>query len=322
MAKIGIPYEGLVGLVAAALHPTASIEVGEWVEGPDGAREIDVSVRGEIEGKHAFILIECKDWKKDVGIAEIDALDSKRGDVGADKTIIVSNSGFTKPALLKAQRVGIMCFSALVHGSDIVRFVLYREFVAKKLSVERCKWRLYSDSPNGIEVQLDELLEYDSKKFVAWLRDHSVQLLRDNEFARIIHCSIVFKQPLELTRLGQPYALKAIEFNLERRQYLVTQTIQEDVSHGMYDHIKQQLLIPDREFWIMKFDGRNRQEVEIENEADVLAHPPDGGVKLAMNLYNPIFIDSGPSPEIDGLVDKANVRVILDGAATLENCGD
>ena len=277
VAKIGKPYEGLAGLVAVALHPTASIEVSEWVEGPDGAREIDVSMRGEIDGKHAFILIECKDWKKDVGIAEIDALDSKRGDVGADKTIIVSNSGFTKPALRKAQRVGIMCVSALVHGSDIVRFVLYREFVAKKLSVERFRWRLYSDSAHGNEVQLDELLEFASKKFVAWVRDRSVQLLRNNEFARIIHCCVIFKQPLELIRLGQPYALKAIEIYLECRRYWVAQTIQEDVSHGMYDHIKQQLLIPDKEFWIMNFDGRNWEEVKIENEAEVLAPPPDGG---------------------------------------------
>jgi hypothetical protein len=71
--------------------------------------------------------------------------------------------------------------------------------------------------------------------------------------------------------------LKAIEIYLECRRYWVAQTIQEDVSHGMYDHIKQQLLIPDKEFWIMNFDGRNWEEVKIENEAEVLAPPPDGG---------------------------------------------
>ena len=75
MAKLGKPYENVVALVAKALHPGATVEVGEWVEGPDGTREIDVSVRGQIDGKQTFILIECKDWKKDVGIAEIDALD-------------------------------------------------------------------------------------------------------------------------------------------------------------------------------------------------------------------------------------------------------
>ena len=99
MAKLGKPYENVVALVAKALHPGATVEVGEWVEGPDGTREIDVSVRGQIDGKQTFILIECKDWKKDVGIAEIDALNSKRHDVAANKTMIVSNSGFSARAL-------------------------------------------------------------------------------------------------------------------------------------------------------------------------------------------------------------------------------
>jgi hypothetical protein len=61
MAKLGKPYENLVALVVKALHPGAAIEVGEWIDGPDGAREIDVSVCGQIDDKQTFILIECKD---------------------------------------------------------------------------------------------------------------------------------------------------------------------------------------------------------------------------------------------------------------------
>ena len=57
MAKLGKLYENLVARVAKALHPGATITVGEWVDGPDGAREIDVSVRGQIDDKQTFILI-------------------------------------------------------------------------------------------------------------------------------------------------------------------------------------------------------------------------------------------------------------------------
>jgi hypothetical protein len=108
------------------------VEVGEWVEGPDGDREVDVSIRGIIEGKDTFILVECKDLKRDVGIAAIDALDSKSKDLGADRTIIVGNSGFTAPALSKARRKDITCMSAMAEGNDLVRFVLHREFLAKR----------------------------------------------------------------------------------------------------------------------------------------------------------------------------------------------
>ena len=61
MAKLGRPYEGIVALIGQALHPDASVEIGEWIEGPDGAREIDVSIRGMIDGEETFILLECKD---------------------------------------------------------------------------------------------------------------------------------------------------------------------------------------------------------------------------------------------------------------------
>ncbi len=194
--KLGKPYENLVALVAKALHPSATIEVGEWIEGPDGAREIDVSVRGQIDDKHTFILIECKDLKGNVGIGAIDALDSKRHDVGADKSMIVSNTGFSAPALAKARRKEIMCVSALVEGNNIVHFVLNREFLAKKLSVERYSWRIFGVGVLPQDLKLEEL-EYDGKRFAAWLRDRSLQLLRENEFATVITHSILFKQPVE-----------------------------------------------------------------------------------------------------------------------------
>jgi hypothetical protein len=307
MAKLGKPYENLVALVAKALHPGATIEVGEWVEGPDGAREIDVSVRGQIDDKQTFILIECKDWKTDVGIGAIDALDSKRHDVGADKTMIVSNSGFTAPALTKAQRKEIMCVSALAAGNDIVRFVRNREFLAKKLSVERYSWKIYLSGEGPHDLKLEEL-EHNGKRFTAWLRDLSMQLLRENEFATVIHHGIIFKQPIGFLRLGEPLLLRAIELHLECRRFWVVQTIREDVSHGLYDHLKQVVVIPDKELWSLQFDSRNWQEVVPEEDPE--REPALGTVELKMVLFNPIFGDGKVSaPALDEFIDKTETVV-------------
>jgi hypothetical protein len=71
MNKLGRAYEKLIALVAEALHPAAEISVGEWTTGPDGVREIDVSVRGLIDGQQTSILIECKDKSSDVGIGDM-----------------------------------------------------------------------------------------------------------------------------------------------------------------------------------------------------------------------------------------------------------
>jgi hypothetical protein len=75
------------------------------MEGPDGKRDCDVSVRGMRQGVPYFALVECKDWKKEkpVGIGVVDALDSKRRDLNADLAVIYSNSGFTAPCGAKGQ---------------------------------------------------------------------------------------------------------------------------------------------------------------------------------------------------------------------------
>jgi Restriction endonuclease len=308
MAKLGRPYEGLVALVATALHPGAVIEVGQWVNGPDGTREIDVSVRGFIDGKQTFILIECKDWKSDVGIAAVDALDSKRLDLVADKAMIFSNSGFTEPALRKAQRKDIMCLSALVEGNEIVRFILCREFVAKKLSIENYSWKLYfkGDAPKDLKL---EDLEHQGKRFSAWLRDRSIRLLRDNEFAKIIHHLIIFTSSIEFLRSGSPVYIKGFELHLTCRRFWVTQVIREDVSHGLYDHLKQIVIIPNKELWTLQFDGQKWQEVVLEDEASVSTPSEVTSdirmVSLNMVLFNPLFGDAQwPAAALDELILK------------------
>jgi Restriction endonuclease len=109
-------YQELVGSIESAFEPGAEVIVGEWVEGPDGRRDCDVSIRGTREGKAYFAFVECKDWRRPVGIGEVDALDSKRRDLDADVVALYSNSGFTAPAVQKAKRIRINTFSAVASG--------------------------------------------------------------------------------------------------------------------------------------------------------------------------------------------------------------
>ena len=74
MTNPGDDYQDIVGAIRRALDPGAQVDVGAWVDGPDGQRDMDVAVRGTAHGKPQSILIECKDWRDRVGIAVIDAL--------------------------------------------------------------------------------------------------------------------------------------------------------------------------------------------------------------------------------------------------------
>ena len=104
----GRTYQRLVAYVVKAIDPGSSVEEGKWIEGPDGRRDMDVVVRGTLEGREFSVLIECKDYDVrttgPVGIGHVDAIDSKRHDLPVDAAIICSNSGFTAPAIRKAKR--------------------------------------------------------------------------------------------------------------------------------------------------------------------------------------------------------------------------
>ncbi len=86
------------------------------------------------------------------------------------------------------------------------------------------------------------------------------------------------------------------------------------MSHGLYDHLKQQVIIPDKEFWSLQFDSRNWQEVVLEDEHELLAPPQAAAempaLRLGLVLFNPIFGNGqGPAPALDEFVAKTETVV-------------
>lgn len=71
------------------------------------AREIDVLIEKEVNGKIAKIAIECRDRFDKDDITWIDSLVGKYKNLDAHKVIAVSNSGFSRAAILKAKANGI-----------------------------------------------------------------------------------------------------------------------------------------------------------------------------------------------------------------------
>jgi hypothetical protein len=66
-------------------------------------REVDISIRGLIGSHNILIVIECRDRKSKQGIEWIEQISEKTKDIGANKVIAVSSSGFTKNAIVKAK---------------------------------------------------------------------------------------------------------------------------------------------------------------------------------------------------------------------------
>lgn len=96
--------------------------IEEWL-GPKGAevkspdmlldritgelREVDASIRFQVGSAPILVTIECRDRVKIPDVRWIEQLVTQRGDIGAARTIVVSSTGFTKPARAKASHYGI-----------------------------------------------------------------------------------------------------------------------------------------------------------------------------------------------------------------------
>jgi hypothetical protein len=71
-------------------------------------REVDIYISAQLGGRLHETVIECRHHRAKVDVSYVDQVVSKRADIGSPKVCIVSRSGFTKPALAKAERHGII----------------------------------------------------------------------------------------------------------------------------------------------------------------------------------------------------------------------
>jgi hypothetical protein len=315
MTKAGTEYQELTALVAKALDPNADIKIGQWIEGPDGNREVDVEVRGKIDGEPHFILIECKDWKRPVDIQEIDKLDSKRRDLAADAAMIYSNSGFTKKALRKAERLGIDAVSAIAAGNQLVRPVIERELVAKALSVDTIQMAVYpnresnSKIPNAWDYRT---LCYNGLPVANWLAEFSMELLKRHEGeAKIVELA-AFKTETPFTLDATPIVLRGFRLEMSCSRKWLSQTVREDVSLGSYNHITRRLTVPNKQFWSMGWiDQQAWRELDIDDEPEQWTKPLEpGSFRLDLVLLKPIpKLDDKGVPPIDDLIGERRTEL-------------
>lgn len=107
----GKSFEAATEIVFQALSRNdryASVERDVMIEDVRGEmRQADVLVSTKAFGFETKTLIECKDYKRRVGVGCVDALESKRRDLPIDFAVLVSRNGFTSGAITKAKAVGI-----------------------------------------------------------------------------------------------------------------------------------------------------------------------------------------------------------------------
>jgi len=107
--KAGSVFESLIASIQQSVHNRANIETNKKVKDVDTGklRQIDISLRLSDGPTEFFAIIEVRDRSRPVGAPYIGEISDKRRSVRADAAFIVSRLGFTKPALIKAEQLGI-----------------------------------------------------------------------------------------------------------------------------------------------------------------------------------------------------------------------
>jgi len=118
--KKGKYFEDLISWIHMCLAENARVVPNAKIPDKDSGelRQVDIAIHVTEEPYRMLIVVEVRDRKRPVGSGYIEEIESKRDSVGADAAVIISKSGFTKPAKQKAVRhdIRIMTYDeALQH---------------------------------------------------------------------------------------------------------------------------------------------------------------------------------------------------------------
>lgn len=311
MAKAGDLYRDLVGTILAALDPQSIVKTEQWITGPDGERDMDVEVRGTQQGEPHFVLVECKDHVRAIGIGFIDAFESKIRDLKPNRAIMFSNSGFTRHALKKVHRVGIELASVMKENDSLIKIQIHNEIVARRLTLAFGTVMLYpfDGSPFDFEDKwnVGELL-FDEIPVVRWFSEKMKSLALGHDTGNNISFCCTFRDEPHWSCRGLPLKVAALKFTFSVRNDWVAQTIKTAVSIGYYDHLKKHIVIPgsqwytpgviDTEAW--KPTDKEWRNVDLEGNTFQI-----NLILTASNLPNA----AGELPRIDELIAESQINV-------------
>jgi hypothetical protein len=320
--KRGLSYQDLVAKVEAALDPHVKVAAGEWIDGPDGRRDCDVSIRGTHEGAPYFVLIECKDWRKRVGIDVVDALDSKRKDLGVDLAMIYSNSGFTGPAVRKADRVGINLLTAVASSDSLSRARAKMLAYGRLLDVTNLSEGLIEppgqDLPAPPGLTIENML-YEGKPVHNWLVAQVYQELSRNEDKfegerYALTLEYTFGSLVTLDMAGVPFPAVGVAVTADVEVKWMSKALSIDVDFARFDLKSGRLTIPpSTPFTLGPLDDAGWEPSEPPHR-DLRREPGRPEFHVHAKLRRQLDVAGGGIAELDSIV--------TDKAVTLEQWSD
>jgi hypothetical protein len=234
----------------SAFEPGAIVTEGEWIKGPDGRLDMDVAIRGKMASKDILMVIECKDYDINktgkVGRELVDALDSKRLDLGADISMICSNSGFTEDATRKASRKNIGLISVLKMNDELIKLKVFKELYLRRIVFGKWDFKFHfpeGTSPNITVENLDKI-RIGNNYLNDWLQQKAINFASRFPFNKEpIMASFAFKEPQEFICESKLILMMKVEVHFSYNIEWFSQVVEIDAGKGFFDHINQRIFL-------------------------------------------------------------------------------
>lgn len=306
--KAGRAFESVVADIVREFDSTPHIVTNVIVDGPDGHREIDVLIDGSVGGISRKAFIECKDYnpkRGPLGIAVVDALESKRRDLNYDLCALCSNAGFTADAIRKAARTGIALFGALKDGDERIKYQVLDEIFVLKIDVETVSASVTLD-PGFRPVDLDLMrLQFGGLKVQAWLVDRAHRYLMSiGENGKGKHrLDFHFSRPVPCEYDSKLVGLRQLSVDMYVVAQWHSQIVEHTTTSGFYDWTRRKIRMTPKpqtmSYRNVNFDGGGKP---IDAPNWDLGGQGDG-VSVRIMSIGGVPTASGEKPDLDPYVD-------------------
>lgn len=177
----GKDFEKLAYLINKSLHKTAIVTFNDKLidHHTKRKRQIDISIRFKDGPTELMVIVEARDRSRPVDVNYIEQVHSKINSVSANAAIIISNKGFYKTAIEKANKLGIKTFTleeALKNDWSIT-FKNFNFFIYSKIKCDNVLIYFLDKLTNKIINPSSETLETikagDHKKLIFYDINHN-----------------------------------------------------------------------------------------------------------------------------------------------------
>lgn len=226
----------------------------------NGLRQVDVLITHEMNGLIFKTAIECKEYKRAVGLKDIDSFIFALKDIKASSGILVAKSGFTAECKKRAKEYNIALYnlSEIPHSpkedgteSAINIFYYYHvQFVSQKIDI-----KFEKELPEPVNLSLDTVyrVESNNKEFTfLQLIDKDLQRRKDDLIKLLAEINSKHSDPEVVLQLGFKFIRpvicvtqnlpRVLSFNAEVKVNLKFELVENQKEYEYIDTLEDKLI--------------------------------------------------------------------------------